>query len=160
LKTFLPCLNLTYTDKTSMASSVEVRVPLLDHELIELSAKLPPRLKLKGLTRKYALKRAAEAWLPKEIINRKKAGFSAPVRAWLVRDLREMVEDLLSESNIRTRGYFQYKAVRRLIDDNLSGREDNSLKVFQLMTLELWHRAFIDAAAPADRVASGLPLTV
>jgi asparagine synthase (glutamine-hydrolysing) len=146
LKTFLPCLNLAYTDKTSMASSVEVRVPLLDHELVELSARVPAALKLKGLTRKYILKRAAERWLPREIVYRKKAGFSAPVRAWLVRDLREMVEDLLSESNTIKRGYFEYGYVRRLIDDNLSGREDNSLKVFQLLTLELWHRAFIDQA--------------
>ncbi|HYP29841.1 MAG TPA: asparagine synthase (glutamine-hydrolyzing) [Blastocatellia bacterium] len=144
MKTFLPCLNLAYTDKTSMASSTEVRVPLLDHELVELSAKIPARLKLKGLTRKYIFKRAAESWLPREIIHRKKAGFSAPVRAWLVRDLRGMVEDLLSESNIKRRGYFDYGPVRRLIDDNLSGREDNSLKIFQLLTLELWHRTFID----------------
>jgi asparagine synthase (glutamine-hydrolysing) len=144
LKTFLPCLNLTYTDKTSMAASMEVRVPLLDHELIELAARMPARLKLKGLTGKHILKRAAEAWLPREIIHRKKAGFSAPVRAWLVRDLREMVEDLLSESNVRQRGYFDYRSVRRLIDENLSGREDNNLKIFQLLTLELWHRAFID----------------
>jgi asparagine synthase (glutamine-hydrolysing) len=144
LKTFLPCLNLAYTDKTSMASSVEVRVPLLDHELVELTARMPARLKLKGLTRKYILKRAAESWLPREIIRRRKAGFSAPVRAWLVRDLRQMVEDLLSQSNVERRGYFDYRAVRRLIDENLSGREDNSLKVFQLLTLELWHRAFID----------------
>jgi asparagine synthase (glutamine-hydrolysing) len=144
LKTFLPCLNLTYTDKTSMAASVEVRVPLLDHELIELAARVPARLKLKGLTGKHILKRAAEAWLPREIIHRKKAGFSAPVRAWLVRDLRDMVEDLLSESKTRQRGYFDYRSVRRLIDENLSGREDNGLKIFQLLTLELWHRAFID----------------
>jgi asparagine synthase (glutamine-hydrolysing) len=144
LKTFLPCLNLTYTDKTSMASSMEVRVPLLDHELVEMAARIPARLKLKGLTRKYILKRAAEAWLPRDIIYRKKAGFSAPLRAWLARDLREMVEDLLSETNIQQRGYFDYRFVRRLIDDNLSGREDNNLKIFQLLTLELWHREFID----------------
>jgi len=144
LKTFLPCLNLTYTDKTSMAASMEVRVPLLDHELIELAARMPARLKLKGLTGKHILKRAAEAWLPREIIHRKKAGFSAPVRAWLVRDLRDMVEDLLSESNINRRGYFNYQSVRHLIDENLAGREDNNLKIFQLLTLELWHRTFID----------------
>jgi asparagine synthase (glutamine-hydrolysing) len=161
LKTYLPCLNLAYTDKTSMAASMEVRVPLLDHELVELAARVPAGLKLKGMTRKYILKRAAEAWLTKEIIHRKKAGFSAPVRAWLVRDLREMVEDLLSESNIKDRGYFNYSAVRRLIDDNLSGREDNSLKVFQLLTLELWHRAFIDECPaqgfePARRVRMSL----
>jgi asparagine synthase (glutamine-hydrolysing) len=144
LKTFLPCLNLTYTDKTSMAASMEVRVPLLDHEMVEMAARIPARLKLKGLTRKYILKRAAEAWLPRDIIYRKKAGFSAPVRAWLAGSLREMVEDLLSEANIRRRGYFDYLIVRRLIDDNLSGREDNNLKIFQLLTLELWHREFMD----------------
>ncbi|MEW6129333.1 MAG: asparagine synthase (glutamine-hydrolyzing) [Acidobacteriota bacterium] len=144
LKTFLPCLNLTYTDKTSMANSLEVRVPLLDHDLVELAARIPARLKIKGLTRKYILKKAAESWLPRNIIYRKKAGFSAPLRAWLRRDLRDMVEDLLSESNIRRRGYFDYPEVRRLIDANLAGREDNSLKVFQLLTLELWHREFID----------------
>ncbi|MEK6410675.1 MAG: asparagine synthase-related protein, partial [Acidobacteriota bacterium] len=118
----------------------------LDHELVELAARIPAGLKLKGLTGKHILKRAAEAWLPREIIHRKKAGFSAPVRAWLVRDLRDMVEDVLSESNIRSRGYFEYGFVRKVIDDNLSGREDNGLKVFQLLTLELWHRAFIDVA--------------
>jgi asparagine synthase (glutamine-hydrolysing) len=144
LKLFLPCLNLAYTDKTSMASSVEVRVPLLDHELVELSARIPARLKLKGLTRKYILKKAAEAWIPRKIIHRRKAGFSAPIRAWLVRDLRDMVEELLSEEAVRRRGYFRYEAVRRVIDDNLSGQEDNALKVFQLLTLELWHRTFID----------------
>lgn len=144
LKTFLPCLNLTYTDKTSMAASMEVRVPLLDHELVEMAARIPARLKIKGLTRKYVLKKAAEAWLPKTIIYRKKAGFSAPLRSWLHNDLRVMVEDLLSEANIRRRGYFDYPEVRRLIDDNLAGREDNSLKIFQLLTLELWHRQFID----------------
>ncbi|HET9529724.1 MAG TPA: asparagine synthase C-terminal domain-containing protein, partial [Blastocatellia bacterium] len=155
LKTFLPCLNLTYTDKMSMASAMEVRVPLLDHELVEMAARIPARLKLKGLTGKYIFKRAARRWLPREIVNRKKAGFSAPVRAWLVRELRDTVEDLLSESNIRRRGYFNYSGVRRLIDDNLSGREDNSLKVFQLLTLELWHRTFIDQDTyeknPCDR---------
>jgi asparagine synthase (glutamine-hydrolysing) len=144
LKTFLPCLNLTYTDKTSMAASMEVRVPLLDHELVEMSARIPARLKLKGLTRKYILKRAAEAWLPGEIVYRKKAGFSAPIRAWLVNDLRDMVEEVLSETAIKQRGYFAYSTVRRLIDENLSGREDNNLKVFQLLMLELWHREFID----------------
>jgi len=143
IKTFLPCLNLTYTDKTSMATSLEVRVPFLDHELVELTARIPPSLKLRGFKRKYILKRSVERLLPKEIIYRKKAGFSAPVRAWLVKDLRDMVEDLLSEANVIQRGHFNYRAVRQLIDDNLTGKEDNSLKVFQLLTLELWQRTFL-----------------
>jgi asparagine synthase (glutamine-hydrolysing) len=109
-----------------------------------MAARIPARLKIKGLTRKYVLKKAAEKWLPKNIIYRKKAGFSAPLRSWLQKDLRPMVEDLLSEANINRRGYFDYAEVRRLIDDNLAGREDNGLKIFQLLTLELWHRQFID----------------
>jgi asparagine synthase (glutamine-hydrolysing) len=143
LKTFLPCLNLTYTDKTSMAVALEARVPFLDHEFVALAGRVPPELKLKGLRGKYALKRAAEGLLPREIVWRKKAGFRAPVRAWLARELRPMVEDLLSPERVRRRGLFDYAEVRRIVDDNLSGREDNSLKVYQLLTLELWHEAFL-----------------
>lgn len=144
MKTYLPCLNLTYTDKTSMAASTEVRVPLLDHELVELAARVPARLKLKGLNGKYILKRAAEAWLPREVINRRKAGFSAPIRAWLARDLKGLVDEMLSEKRIRARGYFDPAYVRRMIQENASGREDNNLKLFQLLTLEYWHEVFFD----------------
>ena len=87
LKTFLPSLNLAYTDKMSMAASTEVRVPLLDDELVELSGRIPPSLKLHRLTRKYVLKRAMEPVLPREVIWRPKAGFGAPVRSWLVGEL-------------------------------------------------------------------------
>src|SRR6185436_15926580 len=83
LKTFLPCLNLTTTDKTSMAANLEVRVPFLNYELVELAARMPPGLKLRGLKRKYILKRAAESFLPKDVVWRKKAGFGAPIRSWL-----------------------------------------------------------------------------
>lgn len=142
LKTFLPCLNLTYTDKTSMAVALEARVPFLDHEFVALAGRVPPELKLKGLKSKYTLKRAAESMLPRDIVWRKKAGFRAPVRAWLTNELRDLVEDLLSPDRVNRRGYFAYSEVRRIIDDNLSGKEDNNLKVYQLLTLELWHEAF------------------
>jgi asparagine synthase (glutamine-hydrolysing) len=144
LKTFLPCLNLMTTDKTSMAATLEVRVPYLNVELVELAARMPAELKLKGLKRKYILKRVAEKLLPADVVWRKKAGFSAPVRAWLRGALREMVEDLLSESAIKKRGLFRPSEVRRIIDANLSGREDYNLQVFQLLTFELWQRAFLD----------------
>src|SRR2546423_8504620 len=144
LKTFLPCLNLTTTDKTSMAANLEVRVPFLNHELVELAARMPPHLKLHGLKRKYILKRAAERLLPRDVVWRKKAGFSAPIRSWLRGPLRPMVDDLLSEETIRRRGLFRPEEVRRIIDANLSGREDFNLQVFQLLNLELWQRAFID----------------
>lgn len=143
-KTFLPCLNLAYTDKTSMAANLEVRVPFLNVELVEMAAQMPPHLKLRGLKRKYILKRAAEKLLPREIVWRKKAGFGAPIRSWLRGPLGPMVDDLLSESRIKSRGLFDADEVRRIIETNLKGREDLNLQVFQLLVLELWMQEFID----------------
>jgi asparagine synthase (glutamine-hydrolysing) len=147
LKTFLPCLNLITTDKTSMAANLEVRVPFLNQEMMELAARMPPDLKLRGLKRKYILKRAMEKVLPREIVWRKKAGFGAPIRSWLRGPLQPMVNDLLSTETIKRRGLFRPEEVRRVIDANLSGREDYSLQVFQLLNLELWQRAFIDRSS-------------
>ncbi len=146
IKTFLPCLNLTYTDKMSMAASTEVRVPLLDDELVALSARIPPQLKLHRLTRKYVFKRSMEGVLPAEIIHRPKAGFGAPVRSWLVGDLEPMVRELLSPEVVSERGLFKVSEVQRLIDANRAGREDNALRLWALLTLELWQRTFIDGA--------------
>jgi asparagine synthase (glutamine-hydrolysing) len=146
LKTFLPCLNLMTTDKTSMAANLEVRVPFLNVEMLKLAARMPPSLKLRGLKRKYILKRAAEKLLPREVVWRKKAGFGAPIRSWLRGPLQPMVRELLSEEAVRSRGLFQPAEVRRIIELNLSGREDYNLQVFQLLNLELWHRQFIDGS--------------
>lgn len=146
MKTFLPCLNLDTTDKTSMAANLEVRVPFLNHEIVELAARMPPDLKLRGFKRKYILKRVAERLLPREVVWRKKAGFGAPVRSWLRGPLREMTNDLLSEERIRRRGLFRPEAVQRIVRENLAGREDYNLQVFQLLTLELWQQIFIDGA--------------
>jgi asparagine synthase (glutamine-hydrolysing) len=142
LKTFLPCLNLITTDKTSMAANLEVRVPFLNREMIEMAARMPPRLKLRGLTRKYVLKRALETVLPRDVVWRKKAGFGAPIRSWLRGPLRPLVHDLLSEEAVKRRGLFHPKEVKKVIDANFSGREDYNLQVFQLLGLELWHREF------------------
>ena len=151
MKTFLPCLNLTYTDKMSMAASTEVRVPLLDDELVALSGRIPPALKLRRMTRKYILKRAMESRLPREVIWRPKAGFGAPIRSWLVGGLRPMVDDLLSEERVRERGLFEPGAVRRLVDDFTHSREDNALRIWALLTLELWQQQFIDRRPTLDR---------
>lgn len=145
LKTFLPCLNLITTDKTSMAANLEVRVPFLNREMIEMAARMPPRLKLRGFKRKYILKRALERLLPKEVVWRKKAGFGAPIRSWLRGPLRPLVDDLLSEESVKQRGLFRPYEIKRIVKANLSGREDNNLQVFQLLNLELWHRKFIDS---------------
>ena len=143
-KTFMPALNLDTTDKTSMAANLEARVPFLNHELVELSTRIPTSLKIKGLQRKYILKRAAESLLPKEIIYRRKAGFSAPVRSWVRTSLKPMINDLLSEETIRRRGLFDYREIKRIVDLNDSGREDFNLQVFQLLNLEIWMREFLD----------------
>lgn len=143
-KTFMPALNLDTTDKTSMAANLEVRVPFLNHELVSLSEKIPAELKIKGLKRKYILKKAAESLLPKEIIWRKKAGFGAPIRSWLRTSLRPMIDDLLSEETVKKRGLFDYREVRQIIELNQSGREDFNLQVFQLLNFEIWMREFLD----------------
>ncbi len=143
-KTFMPALNLDTTDKTSMAANLEVRVPFLNHELVSLSERIPADLKIKGLKRKYVLKKAAERLLPKEIIWRKKAGFSAPIRSWIRTSLRPMIDDLLSEDTVMRRGLFDPAEVRRIIDVNHSGKEDLNLQVFQLLALEIWMREMLD----------------
>jgi asparagine synthase (glutamine-hydrolysing) len=143
-KTFLPCLNLTYTDKMGMAASVEVRVPLLDDELVALAARIPSDLKLRGHRRKYVFKRSQEGTLPGDVVWRRKAGFGAPLRSWLVKDLAPVVDDLLSADTLTRRGLADPAAVRRLRDDNVAGRHDNSLRLYSLLTLELWCRMFLD----------------
>ncbi len=144
-KAFMVSLNLTYNDKMSMASSVEVRVPFLDWELAEwVASNVPPRLKLHDGTSKHILREAMRPLLPRKVLEQKKAGFGAPADYWLANDLREMVDDLLSESKVRERALFNPAVVRRMIDEQRSGREDWSLQVWQFLTLELWMRAFVD----------------
>jgi asparagine synthase (glutamine-hydrolysing) len=150
-KIFMTSLNLNYNDKMSMASSVEVRVPFLDRELAEFAAwSIPPKLKLKGFlqpTTKHILRRAMKDILPDEVLRQPKAGFAAPVDYWLANDLREMVDDLLSDTNILQRGLFKPEAVRRLVDEQRSGAQDWSMQIWQFLTLENWMRMFLDSGA-------------
>jgi asparagine synthase (glutamine-hydrolysing) len=152
-KTFLPCLNLTYTDKMGMAASVEVRVPLLDDEIVRLAAEMPSDLKLRGLRRKYIFKRSQEGILPREIIRRRKAGFGAPVRSWLVGQLTPLVADLLAPQTLLDRGFVNPAVVARLQADNSAGRADNSLRLYALLTLELWCQTFLDRTWSFEDVA-------
>ena len=144
-KAFMVSLNLTYNDKMSMASSVEVRVPFLDWELAEwVASNVPPSLKLRGGTTKHILREAMRPLLPPEVLEQKKAGFGAPADYWLAHDLREMVDDLLSENNLKSRGLFKPATIRKFVDEQRSGRQDWSLQIWQFLTLELWMQAFID----------------
>jgi asparagine synthase (glutamine-hydrolysing) len=127
-----------------MAANLEVRVPFLNRRMIEFAARMPAELKLRGFKRKYILKRALEEVLPREVVWRKKAGFGAPIRSWLRGALRPLVDELLSGEVISKRGLFRPEEVQRVIQLNLSGREDLNLQVFQLLNLELWQRQFMD----------------
>ena len=151
-KIFMTSLNLTYNDKMSMASSVEVRVPFLDRELAEFVAwNVPPKLKLKGFfrpTTKYIFRKAMKDLLPREVLTQPKAGFAAPIDYWLANDLKEMTDDLLSESRIRSRGLFRPEAVRAFVDEHRRGTQDWSMQIWQFLTLEFWMQTFLDGSAP------------
>jgi asparagine synthase (glutamine-hydrolysing) len=150
-KIFMTTLNLTYNDKMSMASSVEVRVPFLDRELAEFVAwNVRPEWKLKGKWRpvtKYIFREAMRSMLPEEVLQQPKAGFAAPVDYWLAHELRPMVDDLLSESQVQRRGLFRPEAVRRYVDEHRRGEEDWSMQIWQLLTLEIWTQLFLDGGA-------------
>lgn len=155
-KTFLPCLNLTYTDKLGMAASVEVRVPLLDDDLVALAATIPSDLKLKGWRRKYIFKKSQAGILPRDVIWRRKAGFGAPIRSWLVKDLAPLVDELLSPETLRRRGIVDPAVVARLRADNAAGEADNSLQLYALLSFELWHQTFLDRTWRFDEPARPL----
>lgn len=144
-KVFMTSLNLNYNDKMSMASSAEVRVPFLNWELADWVAwNVPPDLKLHRGTTKHILREAMRPLLPPEVLEQKKAGFGAPVDYWLANDLREMVDDLLNENNLKKRNLFEPRSVARMVREQRSGRRDWSMQIWQLLTLELWQRAFLD----------------
>jgi len=147
-KIFMTSLNLTYADKMSMASSVEVRVPFLDRGLAEFVAwNVPPGLKLHGTMRpttKYILRRAMAGMLPAEVLQQPKAGFGVPVDYWLANELKPMVDDLLSESRLKKRGIFKSDAVCALVQQHRCGAQDWSMQIWQLLTLEIWMEQFID----------------
>jgi asparagine synthase (glutamine-hydrolysing) len=147
-KHFLADHNLIYTDKMSMAASVEVRVPLLDPDLIALAARLPLALKQRGRVGKWIFKKAMERELPREVIHRPKTGFGAPLRYWFRHQLRETVREMLSESTLSQRGLFDPAGVRALYEADQAGRVDGTYPLFALMCIELWCRIFVDPATP------------
>jgi asparagine synthase (glutamine-hydrolysing) len=137
---FLTGLNLAYTDRASMAASVEVRVPFVD-PLVALAAfTIGGHDKIRGRQGKVALKQAAESWLPREIVYRPKASFSVPLRAWVRNDLRELINDSLVRGELVGSGVIRADPLRRLISDEQAGREDHAKQIWQLLTLELWYR--------------------
>lgn len=137
---FMQGLNLTYTDRASMAASTEVRVPFVDPVVFAAAFSLPGEAKIRGRVQKAALKDAARAWIPDEVIDRPKASFGAPLRAWVTNDLRELVDDVLVGGELVSTGFLRREPLKRLIEDQRSGRRDESKQIWQLLSLELWYR--------------------
>lgn len=146
---FLLGLNLSYSDRASMAASVEVRVPFVDKEVVRFAMSVKGDLKIKNGESKYILKKVAEKFLPENIIYRPKAAFGAPIRSWISNELKPLVDDLLSKTVIENRGIFNYSFVKKLIEDDRRGISDNAYRIYQLLTIELWFREFIDRKVEA-----------
>ena len=156
-KTSLPDDLLLKADKMTMANSVELRVPFLDHKLLEFAASLPENMKVRGFATKYVAKEALRDKLPTEILRRKKVGFPVPYEAWMRNELRDWVRDILLDRRTLNRGYFKKKSVEHLIDHD---REFHiySKEILSLVSLELWHRSFADGSK--DAVASPVPVAI
>jgi asparagine synthase (glutamine-hydrolysing) len=148
-KTYLPGDILTKVDRMSMAVSLEARVPLLDHKLIEFVNSIPASLKLNGLETKHVFKQAIRDFVPAEILNRPKQGFGVPVDEWINQQLRERIHDTLTEQRTRERGYIAPAYVQLLLDEHERGRRDHSTQLWTLFMLELWHRVVYEEKAVA-----------
>ncbi|MBI1761222.1 MAG: asparagine synthase (glutamine-hydrolyzing) [Acidobacteria bacterium] len=143
VQSYLPFDLLVKVDITSMANSLEARSPFLDHEVMELAARLPAHLKAPGKDLKHLLKRTFADLLPPENVNRRKMGFGVPVGAWFRRELRDFVRDVLLSPTAVQRGYFKRAEVERLVTEHQAGRADYAFQLWSLLMLELWQREFI-----------------
>jgi asparagine synthase (glutamine-hydrolysing) len=152
-KTWLPDDLLIKADKITMANSLELRVPLLDHVVLEFAAGLPPEYKVRGLSTKRIFKRAFARVIPKPILKRKKTGFPVPLQKWLQHDLRDYAHDILLSTRASDRGYFRKTEMEKLLKEG-SGEAAPTKEIFSLLTLELWHREFMDNQ-PTSTGASG-----
>lgn len=149
-ETQLPDDLLLLTDKMSMAVSLECRVPLLDHELVEMAAAIPGELKVKGGRLKHLMKAALQPDLPDDILHRAKRGFGTPMGAWLKKELLAVVRELLSPAVVRQRGLFRPEAVSALLADHEANRSDGTDALLALLNLEVWSRVYLDAREPGD----------
>lgn len=149
IKFFLVDHNFNYTDKVSMAEGVEVRVPLVDLEMVEITSQIPNKFKQRGVHGKWIFKKSMERYLPYDVIYRPKTGFGAPVRPWIRNELREIVDELLSESAMKSRNLFDHRKIRQLIERDRKGELDAAYTILSLMSIELWLRQFIDNPVPS-----------
>ncbi len=142
-KTWLPDDLLIKADRMTMANSLELRVPFLDHRVLEFAAGLPDDFKVDGFDTKVALRKTFAMKIPPEVLNRKKAGFPVPYKRWIGKEMRSYVADTVLSSRAMSREYFSRPALEKLIFGN-DGGADRSSEKFSLLVLELWHRRFLD----------------
>ena len=152
-QTQLPDDLLMLTDKMSMAASLECRVPLLDHELVELAARMPQSVKIRGGRLKHAMKEAVSDLLPADILERSKRGFGTPMGAWLRNGLAPLMHELLSDASIEARGLLDPAPVRELIAQHQASRIDGTDRLTALMNLEIWARLYLDRRTPQELTA-------
>ena len=148
---YLPDDLLVKVDIASMAHSLEARSPFLDHEFMEFAATIPFELKVRGRVKKYILKRALAGLLPERILHRPKMGFGVPIDHWLRHELREVAYETLLGSRAASRGYFQVRTVRRMLDEHMQGKAGWHYLLWNLLMLELWHRTYIDGDGELSR---------
>ncbi len=143
LKTYLVDNILVKVDRMSMATSLEARVPLLDHKMVEFAFSLPPGLKLKGKTTKYFFKEAMRGILPDSIIDRRKEGFSIPIKNWLKKDLKDLMLEYLSEKRVKEGDFFNYKYVEKMINEHLNNRQNHAHRLWSLILFNIWREKFL-----------------
>jgi asparagine synthase (glutamine-hydrolysing) len=145
-KTYLTGDILTKVDRMSMANSLEIRCPILDHVFVEWVASLPVKYKFRNGTRKFLFKRLAERLgIPAQLLNRRKQGFSLPLVHWMRNELKDNLMQMLLEPRTVQRGYFKAEAIRSLLDEHFQGRRNHSGVLWMLLVFELWHRNFLEA---------------
>jgi asparagine synthase (glutamine-hydrolysing) len=140
---------LANTDRMSMLHSLEVRVPFLDHKLMEFCATIPSHLKVNGFQKKYLFKKAVANLLPKQILQKKKQGFVGPMAQWLRHDLKDYVRDTLSEGALKAHGYFDARAVAAILDEHFSRRKRHDTLIWALLVFQVWHRLYMRPRAGA-----------
>jgi asparagine synthase (glutamine-hydrolysing) len=155
-KTYLPGDILTKVDRMSMLTSLEVRVPILDHVFLEWATSLTPEWKMRGGKQKYMLKKLAQrVGVPREVLDRPKQGFALPLVHWTRHDLKDMIMSVLLQPRTLQRGYFKPEAVRQLLDEHFRQRRNHSGRIWRLLAFELWHRNYLEAI---PRPETGIPL--
>jgi len=144
LKTYLPEDILAVTDRMSMLHSLEVRVPFIDHKLLEFCATIPPEMKMKWFKKKYLLKKAVRKYLPAEVVNHRKQGFVGPMTQWLKNDLKPYVVEALSEKNLKKHDLLNSQVIKRVTEEHFSGRQIHDTSIWSVLIFQKWYEMYIE----------------